>query len=420
MADAPCVQFNNCTIVNGAQTNGTYYVAKYDPNAPVPRWHQNMELATICVCNSLTFLLIVARLWYRRSRLGRLRKDDWWMASAGIILIAYTASQIGSNIAGGSGLHVWNTTMTMKMFHWQYQIGFAGYYLVTTLIKISVCFCYLEILDTHQKGLRYCVYSFIVLIAAVGTTLTFGWIFQCSPFLSNFLWAENSISCVNDDVWRWLWIGASIPIDIAIMIVPMKILQKTRLRNHERRLLKLVFGATLLGTIACTVGIYGAYQIRSLNAHDLFYNETPFIMMNDVEILLYALGATFPVLSRYLVQRSNSVPRNDQHANFSSWARYAPNFFSTNDSRNRIAMHEVTVGRTVDGDRVSREAKHGDVVGEGKKSMDSGEAASSYYPDPGEGQSKRSSHTEASREIDLEQGKHFGGVNEVRISGETE
>jgi len=419
MADAPCVQFNNCTISNGAETNGTFYVAKYDPNAPVPIWHQNMELATICVCNSLTFLLIVARLWYRRSWLGRLRKDDWWMAAAGVVLIAYTASQIGQNVAGGSGLHVWNTTMTMKMRHWQYQIGFAGYYLVVTLIKISVCFCYLEILNSHQKALRRCVYSFIVLIAAVGTTLTIGWIFGCSPFLSNFLWVDDSNACVNNDIWRWLWIGASIPIDIAIMIVPMKILQQTRLRNHERRILKLVFGATLLGTIACTIGIYGAYQIRVLMAHDLFYNETPFIMMNDVEILLYALGATFPVLSKYLVQRSNSVPRNDQHANFSSWARYAPDFFRTNDSRNRIAMHELTIGKTVDGERVSREGEQGQIPGEEKKSGDSGERTSSYYPDPGEGQSKRSSHTEAGREIDLENGKHFIGVGEVKISGAT-
>jgi hypothetical protein len=110
MSNAPCVQWNNCTIVSGAQTNGTYYVAHYDPTAYVPLWHQHMELATVCVCNSLTcelslftpvgigyrlssrnfladnltVLLIVGRLWYRRTRLGKLRKDDCWMAAAGV------------------------------------------------------------------------------------------------------------------------------------------------------------------------------------------------------------------------------------------------------------------------------------------------------------------------------------------------
>lgn len=52
--DTSCSPTSNCTILEGASTNGTYYVAQYDPNFPVPYWHKNMELATIIVCNSLT------------------------------------------------------------------------------------------------------------------------------------------------------------------------------------------------------------------------------------------------------------------------------------------------------------------------------------------------------------------------------
>ena len=40
--------------MNGAYTNGTYYIGEYNPEAAVPYWHQNMELATVCVANSLT------------------------------------------------------------------------------------------------------------------------------------------------------------------------------------------------------------------------------------------------------------------------------------------------------------------------------------------------------------------------------
>lgn len=48
-----CIEAN-CTVMTGSTTNGTLWIGGYDPNAPVPYWHQNMELSTICIVNSLT------------------------------------------------------------------------------------------------------------------------------------------------------------------------------------------------------------------------------------------------------------------------------------------------------------------------------------------------------------------------------
>jgi hypothetical protein len=92
-------------IMTGAITNGTVWVGSYDPNLPVPHWHQKMELATICVCNSLTrkqlplavswhivvqwadflvVIVIISRLWYRWIKLKHFRGDDAWIAVAGV------------------------------------------------------------------------------------------------------------------------------------------------------------------------------------------------------------------------------------------------------------------------------------------------------------------------------------------------
>lgn len=53
-----CVVTGNCTIIDGPLTNGTFWVSGgnggYDPTAPVPHWHQRMELATICIASALT------------------------------------------------------------------------------------------------------------------------------------------------------------------------------------------------------------------------------------------------------------------------------------------------------------------------------------------------------------------------------
>ncbi len=49
-----CTYTGNCTVLDGGTTNGTVFL---DPNFdPVggDRWHQRMELITICVVNSLS------------------------------------------------------------------------------------------------------------------------------------------------------------------------------------------------------------------------------------------------------------------------------------------------------------------------------------------------------------------------------
>jgi NO-binding membrane sensor protein with MHYT domain len=50
-----------------------------------------------------------------------------------------------------------------------------------------------------------------------------------------------------------VWITVSVPIDLAIMSVPFRILRRTSLRQHEKRILRMIFGATLLGTVTWCV-----------------------------------------------------------------------------------------------------------------------------------------------------------------------
>ncbi|TVY38055.1 hypothetical protein LSUB1_G005944 [Lachnellula subtilissima] len=335
-----CYITGNCTILDGSQTNGTFYVFGsngYDPNAPVPLWHQRLELATICTADSLTIILIAARILYRWHRLKRLRADDRWMIAAGFFVTAYLLSQIFTN-KNGSGLHIQNVKKPWLEGHWKWQVGWSAYYAANSSIKISVCFCFIEILPIHFKKMRLCVYALAVLIALLGVTMGVAWVFQCSPFLSNFRWSVEPVVCVNWDIFRWVWIGLSLPIDFLLMLIPLLILKRSNIQGLERRILKWCFLATFLGTIVCACGIYGAYETRTAEVFDAYYQETPFIMMNNIELFMYALGASLPVLSRYLVARAGPETRQT-HSNFSSWARNVPNFFSTaaRDSHGTVA-----------------------------------------------------------------------------------
>jgi hypothetical protein len=46
-----------------------------------------------------------------------------------------------------------------------------------------------------------------------------------------------------------VWIGLSIPIDFLILAVPLSILSRTRMPERERKILRLIFSANLLGTV---------------------------------------------------------------------------------------------------------------------------------------------------------------------------
>jgi len=43
-----------------------------------------------------------------------------------------------------------------------------------------------------------------------------------------------------------------------------------------------------------TAGIYGVWETRTAEADDPFYHEAAFLMMTDVEIFMYAVGASLP------------------------------------------------------------------------------------------------------------------------------
>ncbi|CZT10298.1 hypothetical protein WAI453_009384 [Rhynchosporium graminicola] len=335
--DTSCSPNGDCPILVGTKTNGTFFVAQYDPRFTPTIWRQNMELVTICVCNSLTLILIVSRLIYRWRKIKKLRNDDMWMAVAGVFVMALFASQLGANFYG-SGLWMRSVKKAWRPWHWRFSIGFSAYYIVVSCIKLSVCCCFLQILTYNLKSLRYCVFGLCAIIASLGAVCTFPWIFGCSPFLSNFYWSVPMDSCTNYDIFRWLWISVSVPVDLVIMSVPLRILNRVRLRVHEKRILQMVFCATFLGTLACLVGIYGSFRTRTVESNELFYNEVTFIMMNDIETFCYALGASFPVLSRYIVAKTDPGP-DPTHANFSSWARYIPDFFRDASLQNTRHSH---------------------------------------------------------------------------------
>ncbi|KAK6534564.1 hypothetical protein TWF281_005877 [Arthrobotrys megalospora] len=277
---------------------------QYDPNLPVPYWHQRMELAVVVIVNTLSLIAIIARIYLRAIRLKRFRADDKWMVAAGVFLIfPHFVCQIGTN-RYGSGLHDQNIPDEWVVPFWYFSWGWIGYNIVSTLIKISVCCYLLQIVPFHLLTLRRLIYVLMVVTFGLGLSISLCHLLQCTPLLSNFDYTIKQQHCFNIDIPRFTWIAVSISIDLCILAIPWAIIHGTRIQVAEKRILLIVFSGNLLGTAVCAVSIYSVWNTRtSLAYYDLAYTQTAFAITNDVEILFYALGASLPVLSPFLLSR---------------------------------------------------------------------------------------------------------------------
>jgi hypothetical protein len=111
-------------------------------------------------------------------------------------------------------------------------------------------------------------------------------------------------------------VGASVIFDAILAGIPCIILKKVRLESHKRHALRVVFSANILGSMAwyeffpiparyavirnhwsanivSLVGIYGIWSDRNSEAAvDVTWVCSPFVIINDFEILMYAIGAS--------------------------------------------------------------------------------------------------------------------------------
>lgn len=53
-------------------------------------------------------------------------------------------------------------------------------------------------------------------------------------------------------------------------------------------------------------GVYGIWTNRAADEINLVYNQTTFVMTNDIEIVMYSLGASFPGKSTLYVDMDST------------------------------------------------------------------------------------------------------------------
>lgn len=315
---------------------------KYDADMTVTRWRQHMELATVCVANAISLCIMVTRIIVQRKRFKRFRKVEWQTLIATILLVfPLWTSQIMTN-RYGSGLHVQNVPPEWAIPFWNWSLGWMAYYIVVSIVKVSMCYSLLEILPHTFRTFRRMVYALCVLIMSLGIAESLVWTFQCEPFMSNFDYSVEPTWCANIDAARFSWAGVGIAIDLLLTWIPIAILQRTRLLRHERIVLRAVFGATLLGTAATAVGCYGIWLNREDQAEeDLTWTESIYIMFNSIEITLYTVGGSLTVFSRYFISRAAQYSQGGRSSEQTPSSGFSI-FSKVSNRMRKLSIHTAT------------------------------------------------------------------------------
>ncbi|KAF3929888.1 hypothetical protein AA313_de0200432 [Arthrobotrys entomopaga] len=377
-------------VGTGRTENMLFACTPYDPEEYAPLWYNRLGLAVICLTNSLAIIAISLRTYFRWRKMKGFGRDDYWLIAAGVILICiYFPTLLVSNRMG-SGLYVENIPFENRQALWLSMSGWAFYFIIASMIKVATCMYYLRIIPDQFSRLQHFVYVLSSAIMILGLIEACIWIFNCTPVIGNFVYNAEDVSCPSVTNARWSWIVFSVVVDLAMLWIPSWILRQSGLPTAERRVLKLVFAANMLGTLTCAANIYGVLNFEGSNnvqGDDFTHSEAAFILINNGEVLMYVIGACFPVLSPYLVSLARShVGSRRKSTTLPSW-RISPieaNQYARRESNAKNAGHDrAELDTVLESDERAIMAREGSDAGECRRVYTATTMAVSLTPEPG-------------------------------------
>ncbi|KAH8660240.1 hypothetical protein BX600DRAFT_551690 [Xylariales sp. PMI_506] len=245
-------------------------------------------------------IALVLRLYTRKIILNFLWIDDYMavLGWVGTMILGITNCLLARD---GLGKPPWELTQGMTPFFMEMYLGMIIAVVAVLFIKLTFFFQFYRILrnNTAHPHLRRLYIAIVVLITCWLIALVFVSAFPCIPVAA--FW-DHSIPgvCRDEAAPRWMSGIGNIITDFIILILPVPVIWKLRLRPSQKWGLAFVFG---LGIFVCIISILRV-SLSSNNSTGAPSDPTPNIAWTMAEVftgLLIACLATLrPLISRYL------------------------------------------------------------------------------------------------------------------------
>ncbi|KAH7086560.1 hypothetical protein FB567DRAFT_73968 [Paraphoma chrysanthemicola] len=209
-------------------------------------------LIPVCTVAAVAFALVVARIYTRLSRTGRLYLDDW------LIVVAEPLSLVGMSLAIASVVHGWgkpiayftpeNLKETLRL-----QFALQTVWLITLcLVRISVACSLLRFgIDRLWRWPLYFIMGFQFLISSSYLVIQFA---QCKPISSNWEQIPDAVCWDVQPIIDYGWAIASVYVamDLTLSLMPIRLIRTLNRSTSEKILICALMGLGLFATaVAC-------------------------------------------------------------------------------------------------------------------------------------------------------------------------
>ncbi|KAJ5128671.1 hypothetical protein N7448_002388 [Penicillium atrosanguineum] len=241
------VRVSRCVVFNCTYQDSIELSRGWAKQCDRPHNNHNAALRSAAVGSGIAAFLMVGLRIIARFYTLRFWWDDWCHITAGVLAIPLT---IFSNlcVTYGMGYHLYDinfSSMTdaRDLFIWYYMAEIF-YCVEIYFIKMSILCLYVRIFPETNFH-RYFITTMVLLTISV-LILVPMIICQCIPVHSIWDLRRADARCLNVIGLAYANAGVNLATEIAILILPLPLLQKLRVSKSKKAALYAIFGAGIL------------------------------------------------------------------------------------------------------------------------------------------------------------------------------
>ncbi|KAK1985718.1 hypothetical protein LZ30DRAFT_355846 [Colletotrichum cereale] len=282
---------------------GFVFPALADPNY-VPPNHGGNFVAYSYAMAILTTVVVIARLWVRRTVKGlTFGLDDWLMIPGQIVSLGMIASMVLLVKLGGVGMHTYD--VSYARIYLSYQIEFAAVLLYVAsifFIRMSItAFLYrlMALGSTTKRILLIITYVLLVLQFIIQTLV---YVFAYKPIAANWDFDVRlaGFTSINISLEFFILTIFNLFVDIWLLFLPIHTIWNMNMGLRARIGILWIF---FFGAIACVgAAVRTAYIHKVFDSWDALWNGVGVMYGALTEISFGLVSASMPALNHIIVK----------------------------------------------------------------------------------------------------------------------
>ncbi|KAF2622992.1 hypothetical protein BU25DRAFT_442841 [Macroventuria anomochaeta] len=221
----------------------------------VPGYSSNkagLYLIPVCTLGTVALALVVARIYTRLRRTGKLYLDDWLIVAAQVLSVTDTAIAIAAATHGwGKPSYMFTPEALKETLRLQFALQVV-WIIGLCLVRVSVA-CSLLRFGTGRfwRISLYLIIGLQVLISSSYIVIQFG---QCTPISANWETVPD-VKCWNTTPivnYGWAIAAVYIVMDLTLSLMPVRLIRTLHRSTTEKVLICVLMSLGLLATaVAC-------------------------------------------------------------------------------------------------------------------------------------------------------------------------